>query len=102
MATTTAQPSLDKQDPSGKPKSKLKRLVLLIVLVCAVAAAAAGGMYYFMVMQTEHGHPVQAPIPQPVFMQLDPLTVNLKATTASAICASACPSSSSIPRPRTT
>ncbi len=78
MATTTAQPSLDKQDPSGKPKSKLKRLVLLIVLVCAVAAAAAGGMYYFMVMQTEHGHPVQAPIPQPVFMQLNPLTVNLQ------------------------
>ncbi|AIO68361.1 flagellar basal body-associated protein FliL [Burkholderia oklahomensis] len=76
MATTTANPTVDKPAPSGK----LKRLVLILLIGLVAAAAAAGGTYFVLAKEGVRGAAPSAPAPLavPVFFALEPLTVNLQ------------------------
>ncbi|AOJ00443.1 MULTISPECIES: flagellar basal body-associated protein FliL [Burkholderia] len=76
MATTTANPTVDKPASSGK----LKRLVLFLLIGLVAAAAAAGGTYFVLAKEGVRGAAPSAPAPLavPVFFALEPLTVNLQ------------------------
>ncbi|PLZ00674.1 flagellar basal body-associated protein FliL [Burkholderia sp. WAC0059] len=82
MATTTATPQAEEQQPEKPGRAKLKR-ILLIVLIALVAAAAAAGATWFTVARhfglslLTAKHEVPKP-PPPVFFPLDPMTVNLQ------------------------
>lgn len=61
--------------PAQTPKSR-KLLVLLIVLVTLVALAATGAAFY-LASQRKEAAPVAAPA-DPIFIALEPMTVNLQ------------------------
>ncbi|WP_179403454.1 flagellar basal body-associated protein FliL [Burkholderia guangdongensis] len=78
MASTTANPPADRPASSGK----LKRIALIAVVALVAAGVAAGGMYFFLAKEGL-GHASAAPaepppLSAPVFLALDPLTVNLQ------------------------
>jgi flagellar FliL protein len=69
-------------DASAKPKAKKKRRLIIIGAACALVLAAAGGaLYFFKPELFNAGAPPAAkaePAKPPVFMNLDPFTVNLQ------------------------
>ena len=68
MATST---------PPAKPAPSRKLLVLLIVLVTLVALAAAGAAFYLTRQRMETASVAMAPA-DPIFIALEPMTVNLQ------------------------
>ncbi|ACY84983.1 flagellar basal body-associated protein FliL [Edwardsiella piscicida] len=65
-------------DMSLPNRSAKRRKWVLILLVLFAALAAGGGYFGWHYYQQTQQHTVkQAPIPLPVFMALDPFTVNL-------------------------
>lgn len=75
MASTTAtQQTVDAPAQPGK----VKRIVLITLIAIIAAGIAAGGMYFFL-LRNGVGKSASAPPPPapPVFVSLDPMTVNL-------------------------
>jgi flagellar protein FliL len=78
MATAPASASAPTPAETPAGKSKLKRRVLLILLVLVMAAVAAGAAYFELGRHGVHSTPAAVPPPQPIFLALDPITVNLQ------------------------
>lgn len=63
--------------PSAKTPRSRKLLVLLIVLVTLVVLAAAGAAFYLASQRKEAAPAATAPV-DPIFIALEPMTVNLQ------------------------
>lgn len=75
MATTSAPAT---SAPSSPPKSR-KRLILIVLLALGTAAGAAGaGYYYFYMRGSTHTTAAVKPPQDPIFVALEPFTVNLQ------------------------
>lgn len=73
MATSTASPA-----PSAPPRKKL-RFVLIALMVIALIAGAAGTAYYYLRGSPDPAAKAVAKPPQdPIFVALEPFTVNLQ------------------------
>jgi len=75
MATTTVP-----VPPPESPPAKSKRSLIIIVLLAlsVVAGAAGGGYYYFFMRSGKPAKAVVKPPEAPIFVALDPFTVNLQ------------------------
>ena len=71
MATSTPTAS-----PPGKSKKKL--FILLGALVLALAGLGGGSYYYFFMKGKSAPAPAQLKVEVPIFMPLEPFTVNLQ------------------------
>jgi flagellar protein FliL len=78
MATTTVSTPTTSVEAPAPGKGKFKRIALMIVLAVVIAAGAAAATYVFLGQPGAHGAPAAPPPPQPIFMALDPITVNLQ------------------------
>ena len=74
MATSTVKPPEDA--PASPPKSR-KRIVLLLALVALGITAAAGAAYFYLGSK-DKATPVVTKQVDPIFIALDPFTVNLQ------------------------
>jgi flagellar FliL protein len=76
-AATKAGPNATSE--AGPAKSNKKILFLVLGIVLLVIAAAGGGAWYFVSANTHQqaGAPKPAPAKPPMFMTLEPFTVNL-------------------------
>ncbi len=75
MATTSAPAT---SAPGSPPKSR-KRLILIALLALGTTAGAAGaGYYYFYMRGSAHTTAAVKPPQDPIFVALEPFTVNLQ------------------------
>lgn len=76
MATSTLPAkTLSTRQPSPSPRL----IALLIALSVVAAAAAAGATYYFSSRRSAEAAPAATPLPAaPLFVALEPMTVNLQ------------------------
>jgi flagellar FliL protein len=70
-STTAAQETIAIPDRKGK----WKRIALIVLIALVAAGAAAGGMYFFL--SKNPGKVAVRPPAPPVFVPLEPMTVNL-------------------------
>lgn len=71
MATTSA-------DPTASPKKSKLSLILIVLAVLAVLAGGGAAAYYYLMPAQRHGEVVVAPPVAPIFIALEPFTVNLQ------------------------
>lgn len=75
MATTT----VPVPPPASPPASRKRRLILIVLLALVVAAGAAGAGYYYFYMRGSKPAAIAVKPPQdPIFVALEPFTVNLQ------------------------
>lgn len=58
--------------------SRKGRMIIIVLLVLGVVAGAAGAAYYYFVMRASPAAAVAKPPAAPIFVALDPFTVNLQ------------------------
>lgn len=69
MATST---------PPAKTPNKSRKLIILLIVLVALIALAAAGVTFYLTSQRKEAKPVAVAPADPIFIALEPMTVNLQ------------------------
>jgi flagellar FliL protein len=78
MATTTAPASAATAAPAAKPSRSPKLLIIVLGVVTLCALAGGGYFYLASTKKTEAAEPAPKVAEKPIFVALEPFTVNLQ------------------------